>query len=89
VGAEDRVDLRHARELVDEDRALGAQRVDDVPVVHDLVADVDGWAVEVERDGDDVDRAIDARAVAAGLARTISMRVEISTSRRIPPMLKP
>ena len=33
--------LRHVRRIVDEDRALGAQALHDVPVVDDLVAHVD------------------------------------------------
>ena len=50
---------------VDEDRAALAQRLDDVLVVDDLLADVDGRAVALERPLDRLDRAIDARAVAA------------------------
>ena len=43
--------------------------VDDVPVVHDLVAHVDGLAELHERPVDDVDRAHDARAKASRLSQ--------------------
>ena len=57
---------RHLVELLDEDRALGAQVVDHVLVVHDLVAHVDRRAVQLERALHDLDRALDAGAEAAG-----------------------
>ena len=50
---------------VDEDRAALAQPLDDVLVVDDLLAHVDGRPVALERALDRLDRAIDARAVAA------------------------
>ena len=53
--------------LVDEDRSLLAQSVDDVSVVDDLVADVDGGPESFERPLDDLDGAIDAGAEAAGV----------------------
>ena len=47
VGAEDRDRPgRNVGDLLDEDRALGAQRLDDVLVVDDLVKDVDRRTVE-------------------------------------------
>ena len=52
-------------ELLDEDRAALAQLRDDVLVVHDLLADVHGRAVEVERALDGLDGPVDAGAVAA------------------------
>ena len=52
-------------ELLDEDRALGAQPVDDEAVVHDLVADIDRRAPLLERHLDDLDRPVDAGAEAA------------------------
>ena len=58
---------RHLVELLDEHRALLAQVVDDELVVHDLVAHVDRRAVALERALDDVDRAFDAGAEAAGV----------------------
>ena len=68
VGAEDeRRAYRHVGEVLDEDRALSLEVVDDVGVVDDLVADVDRRAELVERALDDLDRAIDARAEAARL----------------------
>ncbi len=66
VRAEDRQSaLRHLRELAHEHRALGAEVLDDVLVVHDLVQHVDRRAVAGERLFDDLDRAIDTRAEAA------------------------
>ena len=67
VGGEDRDRALGDRvvELVDEDRAALAQRLDDVLVVDDLLAHVDRRAVQVERALDGLDRAVDARAVAA------------------------
>ena len=56
-------------EFLDEARALRAQALDDVAVVDDLVADVDGRAVLRERLLDDVDRADHARAKAARLRK--------------------
>ena len=52
-------------QFLDEDDALGLQRVDDELVVHDLVAHVDRRAVELQRPFDDVDRAHHAGAEAA------------------------
>jgi hypothetical protein len=52
-------------ELVDEDRPALAQLLDDVLVVHDLLAHVDGRAVEVERVLDGLHGTVDPRAVAA------------------------
>ena len=50
---------------VDEDRAARLEVADDVEVVDDLLADVDGRPPELERLLDGVDRALDAGAVAA------------------------
>ncbi len=67
VGGEDRDralgDL--VAELVDEDRPALGQLLDHVLVVDDLLAHVDGRAVELERALDGLDGAIDAGAVAA------------------------
>ena len=54
-------------QLVDEDRAFGAQIVDDIGVVHDLMAHVDRRAVHCERALDDLDRPIDAGTETARL----------------------
>src|SRR5690606_26251123 len=56
-------------ELVDEDGALGAQVFDDVAVVDDFMAHVDGRAVQFERALDDVDGAVDAGTEAARLGQ--------------------
>ena len=66
VRAEDDVRaLGHLVDLVDEDGALLLERRDDVDVVHDLLAHVDGRAVVLERLLDGDDRTVDSRAVAA------------------------
>ena len=54
-------------ELFDEPRTFGAQALDHVPVVDDLVADVDRRAVLLERPLDDLDGPDDPGAKAAGL----------------------
>ena len=53
--------------LVHEDRAALLQRADHVRVVHDLLADVDGRAVALQRLLDGLHRTVNPRAVAAGL----------------------
>ena len=58
--------LGHVLLGVDEHRAAVGQLLDDVPVVHDLLAHVDRRAEVVERPLDRVDGAVDAGAVAAG-----------------------
>ena len=57
--------VRDLVELVDEHRAELAQAVDDEAVVDDLVADVDRRSEPLERELDDLDRAVDSRAKAA------------------------
>ena len=52
-------------ELVDEHRSALRELLDDVLVVDDLLAHVDGRAVQLERALDRLDRAVDAGAVAA------------------------
>jgi hypothetical protein len=68
VSAEDeRGAGRHVGQVLDEDRALGLQVVDDVGVVHDLVAHVDRRAELHQRALDDLDRAVDTGAEATRL----------------------
>ena len=68
VRAEDRdAALRDLVDLVDEMRPFGAQPLDDVAVVHDLVADIDRRAIFFERALDDLDRAFDPGAETARL----------------------
>ena len=57
--------VRHLVELIDEHRAELSQPVDDEAVVDDFVADIDRRAEPLERQLDDLDRAVDARAKAA------------------------
>ena len=56
----------HLVELVDEHRAEIAQPVDDEAVVDDFMADIDRRSEPLERELDDLDRAIDSGAKAAG-----------------------
>ncbi len=58
--------VRHLVELVDEDRALGLEVLDDEPVVHDLMPHIDRSAVALDGALDDLDGAIDSGAEAAG-----------------------
>ena len=51
---------------LDEDRAARLEVAHDVDVVDDLLADVHGRAVVLERELDRLDRALDPGAVAAG-----------------------
>ncbi len=55
----------HFVQLLDEHRADGAQPVDDILVVHDLVPDIDGCAEQVDGPFHDVDGAVDAGAESA------------------------
>ena len=67
VGAEDGHRAgRDLVELVDEDRAAGAQILDHVAVVHDLVTHIDRRAVFLQRPLDDLDRPLDAGAESRG-----------------------
>ena len=58
--------VRDVRLVLDEDRAAPLEVADDVRVVDDLLADVDGCAVEVERALHRLDGAFDSRAVTPG-----------------------
>ena len=60
---------RHVGQLFDEDGAFRFQVVDDIGVVHDLVAHIDGRAEARQRALDDLDRAVDAGAEAARLGQ--------------------
>ena len=59
--------LGNFRERLDEHRALCPQAVDDMFVVHDLVADIDRRAVFLQRALDDLDGAHDAGTETARL----------------------
>ena len=83
MGGEDRGGA--ARDLVDfadEDRALGAQALDDMGVVDDFVADIDRRAML--RDGalDDLDGADDAGTEAARLRQQHGQRAQGSPAHR-------
>jgi hypothetical protein len=68
--AEDRDSaVRHFVEFLDETRAFVPQIVDDVPIVNDFVAHVDGRAMPFEGPIDDFDRTDHARTKAAGLSK--------------------
>jgi hypothetical protein len=66
-GEDDDRALRHLVVLLDEDRPPGLQRRHHVPVVDDLLADVNRRPVELERLLDGLHRPVDAGAVAPGL----------------------
>ena len=68
-GVDDRGSLGHVALVLDEDRASRLEVADDVDVVDDLLADVDGGAVVLERALDRLDGALDAGAVAARARR--------------------
>src|SRR6266576_55671 len=60
MSAEDRHRARRDLvDLVDELRPFGAQPLDDMAVMHDLVPDIDRRAVLLQRALDDLDRAFD------------------------------
>jgi len=60
---------RNLRQVLDEACTFRAQAFDDVPVVNDLVPNVDGRAKPRERVLDDIDGADDAGAKAARLCQ--------------------
>ena len=57
--------LGHARLALDEDRAALLEVADDVHVVDDLLAHVDGRPVQLQRSLDGLDRPLDACAESA------------------------
>jgi hypothetical protein len=57
-------------QFLDEDRALGLQAFHDIAVVHDLVAHIDRRAIGLQRQHDDLDRAVDTGAEAARAAQS-------------------
>jgi hypothetical protein len=66
VGREDhRPVVGAVGEVFDEHRPAGAQALDDIAVVHDLVAHVDGRAPALQRHLDDLDRPVHPGAEAA------------------------
>ena len=64
-GEDDVRAFRHGVDGIDEDRAALLELVHDVRVVDDLLADVDGLAVERKGTLDRLDSPLDAGAVAA------------------------
>ena len=64
-GVDDRRSARHLGLFLDEDRAARLEVSNDVDVVDDLLADVHGRAVVLERELHCLDGAFDSRAVAA------------------------
>ena len=67
--------IRHFVQLFDETRALVFQGFDDMPVVDDFVAHIDGLTVFLQRAFDDVDRPNDARTEAARLGKDDTHRI--------------
>jgi hypothetical protein len=77
-----RAGIRDLVELLDEHRALLPQAVDDVFVVDDGVADLDRGAVTLQRQLDDLDCPVDARAESArGAQRNVQVRPCLHTRR--------
>lgn len=72
---DDRRTLGHLGKIVDEDRSALTQTVDDRAVVHDLVPDIDGRAVDGKRTLNDRDGARDAAQKPRGWARRTFMTV--------------
>ena len=86
VGGEDHrlVGLGDLVELLDEDGALRLQALDDIAVMHDLVAHIDGRAVAFERELDDLDGPLDAGAEAARAAEEdVEMQAWPSSGREV------
>ena len=82
VGAEDHGGaIGHLVQFLDEHRAVVAQLVHHVAVVHHLVAHVDRRTVRLQRPFDDGDGAVDAGAETAGIGE---QDVHESTSRTKP-----
>ena len=52
-------------QLLNEDRALSLQRIDDIAVMDDLVPDIDWRAITLDRQIDDLYRPINTSAKAA------------------------
>ena len=65
-GKDDGGIVRHFVQFFDEDCSLGLQRIHDVSIVHDLVADIDRRTVFLERPLDDFDGPVDSGAKSAG-----------------------
>ena len=65
--------LRHLIQFVDEDRAFSSKVVDDIAVMHDLLAHIDRRAEGLEGNLDDIDGSHHACAEAAGLEKKNSL----------------
>ena len=65
-GEDDRLPLGDLGLLIDEHGSARLEIADDVQVVDDLLADVDGRPVQVERLLDGLDGALDPGAIATG-----------------------
>src|SRR5581483_4982393 len=75
---DDRRSRRNFVQVFDEDRPLLAQILYDVPIVNDLMANIDRRTELAQRAFDDLDRAIYAGAKAAGSGKGNDHRVEES-----------
>ena len=71
-GKHHRATIGDVFEFIDEHRAKPAQLVDNEAVVDDLVADIDRWAVALDRQFDDPDRAVDVVATITNVRSTCS-----------------
>jgi hypothetical protein len=61
--------VRDFVEFLDETRALASQIVDNMPIVNDLMAHIDGRAMSFQSTIDNLDRADHARTKAARLSK--------------------
>src|SRR5262249_1133453 len=60
---------RHFRQVLDKSCTLGLEALDDVPIVHDLMAHIYRWSIFLQRTLDDLDGGYDASAKTSGLGK--------------------
>ena len=67
--------VRNFVHLIDKDGTLSFQFLNDIAVMHDLLADVDGWAKCVQGNADDIDGTNHPGTKATGLEQKQSLRL--------------
>lgn len=65
---------RNFMQFLDEDRTLGLQPFHHIAVMHDFVANINGRAIGLQRQHDDLDRPVHARAKATRSAQPYRQR---------------